>query len=62
MTPAEQLASDVARLDRLASAALAWETGAAELAAATGGETDHDRTYRAELERRATMNALGSTR
>lgn len=52
MTPAEQLASDVARLDRLDSAALAWETGAAELAA-TRGETAEDLAYRAELEKRA---------
>ncbi|MGW4425881.1 hypothetical protein [Streptosporangium sp. NPDC004631] len=61
MTPEEQeLAQDMARLDQLTPAELAYETGAAELAAATGGETDHDRTYRAELERRAMTD--GSTR
>ncbi|MGW4426391.1 hypothetical protein [Streptosporangium sp. NPDC004631] len=60
MTPAEQLAADVARLDRLSPDELLLETGLAELAAATGGETDHDRTYRAELERRAMTD--GSTR
>lgn len=53
MTPAEQLAADVSRLDRLTPAELLLETGLAELAAATGDETDHDRTYRAELEKRA---------
>ena len=50
MTP--QLAAGIAHLDRLTPAELLLEIGLAELAAATGTETDDDRTYRAELERR----------
>lgn len=51
MTP--QLASDIAHLDRLTPAELLLEISIAELAAATGTETDDDRAYRAELEKRA---------
>ena len=50
MTP--QLASDIAHLDRLTPDELLLEISIAELAAATGTETDDDRAYRAELERR----------
>ena len=53
MTP--QLASDIAHLDRLTPDELLLEISLAELAAATGTETDDDRAYRAELERRAAM-------
>ncbi|MEU0516673.1 hypothetical protein [Streptosporangium sp. NPDC006007] len=53
MTPAEQLAADVARLDRLTPAELLLETGLAELAAAREQETPQDLAYRAELEKRA---------
>lgn len=52
MTSGERLADDIARLDTLTPAALAYETGAAELAA-VHGETDDDRAYRAALEKRA---------
>lgn len=51
MTP--QLASDIAHLDRLTPDELLLEISIADLAAATGTETDDDRAYRAELEKRA---------
>ncbi|MEU8040842.1 hypothetical protein [Streptosporangium sp. NPDC049078] len=53
MTPAQQLARDLALLNALDSADLLAETARAERAEALGGETANDKTYRAALEKLA---------